>query len=61
LVEPQVFIGFNISGHIFVAHTWNSVDGSWMKIHEKDFSKTIAFVKNYYIKTTHTLISKLWR
>jgi len=59
LVEPQVFIGFNISGHIFVVHAWNLVDGSWMKIHEKDFSITIAIVKNYYIKTTQTLIYEL--
>jgi hypothetical protein len=59
LVEPQTFLGFNIGGHIFVVHIWNLVDGSWMKVHEEDVNKATIVVKNYCIKTTQTLISKL--
>jgi len=27
LVEPQVFLGFNIGGQIFIVHTWNLING----------------------------------
>jgi len=50
LVEPQAFIGFNIGGYIFVVHTQKPIDGSWMKVREEDFSKTIVVVKIVVLK-----------
>jgi len=58
-LEPQAFLDFNIGEQIFVVHIWNLVDGSWMKVHEEDFNKAIAIVKNYCIKVTQTLILEL--
>ncbi len=58
-LEPQAFFDFNIGGQIFVVHIWNLVDGSWMKVHEEDFNKAIAMVKNYCIEVTETLIFEL--
>jgi len=59
LVEPQAFLGFNIGGHVFIVHTPNLVDGFWMKVHEKDFSKATTVVKNCCIKATQTLFFEL--
>ncbi len=47
----------NIGG--YVVHIRNPIDGSWVKVHEKDFSKAIIVVKNCCIKVAQTLISKL--
>jgi hypothetical protein len=59
LVEPQAFFCFNIGGQVFVIHIRNPIDGSWMKVHEEDFSKTTIVVKNCCIETTQTLSFEL--
>jgi hypothetical protein len=44
---------------MFIIHTCNLANGSWIKVHENSFRRIIVEVKNACIEATQALISKL--
>jgi hypothetical protein len=59
MVELQECLTFKIARYMFIVHTCNLINDSWIKVDENVFQRIVVELKNACIKATQTLILEL--